>query len=220
MVTKMEKIFLRYDQVGFNSFQYTVVKIEGFPTKEEIEPFRLDSYVYMITKDCHNVLVIVDKEYKTSIEEGNALGDNPAHFRKTVMSILNNYKTTMQRRTENLNAVGIVTEVTFDNFGGDGIKPCPTYVPDKTGELLTIDNDKLLRDLVEKTTENDDLKATIKELEIRINHLKSIDAINQVLLAESAAREAEQITEIGNLEEEIISLENRIAELEDESHAK
>jgi hypothetical protein len=50
--------------------------------------------------------------------------------------------------------------------------------------------------------------------------LKSIDAINQVLLAESAAREAEQITEIGNLEEEIISLENRIAELEDESHAK
>ena len=75
-------------------------------------------------------------------------------------------------------------------------------------------------DLVEKTTENDDLKATIKELEIRINHLKSIDAINQVLLAESAAREAEQITEIGNLEEEIISLENRIAELEDESHAK
>lgn len=207
----MEKIFLRYDQVGFNSFQYTVVKIEGFPTKEEIEPFRLDSYVYMITKDCHNVLVIVDKEYKTSIEEGNALGDNPAHFRKTVMSILNNYKTTMQRRTENLNAVGIVTEVTFDNFGGDGIKPCPTYVPDKTGELLTIDK---------KTTENDDLKATIKELEIRINHLKSIDAINQVLLAESAAREAEQITEIGNLEEEIISLENRIAELEDESHAK
>lgn len=142
----MEKILLRYDQAGFNLFQYTVVKIEGFPTKEEIEPFQFNSYVYMVTKDCHNVLVIADKEYKTSIEEGKALVDSPAHFRKKVISILNDCKVAIQRRTENLNAVGMFMEVTFDNLCGDGIKPCPTYVSDKTGELLMTDsNDKLLR---------------------------------------------------------------------------
>lgn len=42
----------------------------------------------------------------------------------------------------------------------------------------------------------------------------SVEELNE-LIAEFAAREAEQITEIGDLEEEIARLNNRIAELED-----